>query len=226
MLRPRSTSEGAVPGRTARSHSTSSTDGNVGSAGARASDGLDNERALVDRAKEGDVSAQGAIFDFYWPKIVRYTFAHCGNQHDAEDIASEVFLRMVEAIGRFQWRENVPFTAWLFRIARNQVVTHYRKSGNSLPLVDDGVGDPVDSDDPQEEVEFQLEMEEVYRAAEKLPKLQQEVIRLRFAADLSLADTARILEKKENNIKQLQHKAIAKMRQLLDSERIEGTGNR
>ena len=181
---------------------------------------------MVDRAKEGDVSAQGAIFDFYWPKIVRYTFAHCGNQHDAEDIASEVFLRMVEAIGRFQWRENVPFTAWLFRIARNQVVTHYRKSGNILPLIDDGVGDPVDADDPQEEVEFQLEMEEVYRAAERLPKLQQEVIRLRFAADLSLADTARILEKKENNIKQLQHKAIAKMRQLLDSERLEGTGNR
>jgi len=180
--------------------------------------GLEDERAVVDQARGGDVTAQGAIFDCYWPKIVRYTYAHCGNQHDAEDLAAEVFLKMVEAIGRFEWRENVPFTAWLFRIARNQVVSHYRRSGNVVPLIDDGAGDPVDPEDPEETVELQLEMDEVYRAALKLPQLQQDVIRLRFAADLSLADTARILDKKENNIKQLQHKAIAKMRQLLDAE--------
>ena len=184
----------------------------------RSAGGLEDERAVVDQARTGDVSAQGAIFDCYWPKIVRYTYAHCGNQQDAEDLASEVFLKMVEAIGRFEWRENVPFTAWLFRIARNQMVSHYRRSGNVVPLIDDGAGDPVDPEDPEETVEFQLEMNEVYTAALKLPKLQQEVIRLRFAADLSLADTARILDKKENNIKQLQHKAITKMRQLLDAE--------
>jgi RNA polymerase sigma-70 factor (ECF subfamily) len=184
----------------------------------RSAGGLENERAIVDQARTGDISAQGAIFDCYWPKIVRYTYAHCGNQHDAEDLASEVFLKMVEAIGRFEWRENVPFTAWLFRIARNQIVSHYRRGGNVVPLIDDGAGDPVDPEDPEETVEFQLEMDEVYAAALKLPKLQQEVIRLRFAADLSLADTSRILDKKENNIKQLQHKAIAKMRQLLDAE--------
>jgi len=148
---------------------------------------------------------------------VRYAYAHCGNEQDAEDLASEVFLRMVEAIGRFQWRDNVPFTAWLFRIARNQVVSHYRRRGATLPLPDDGIGDPASPNDLQETVGLQLELDEVYRATEKLPKLQQEVIRLRFAADLSLADTARILDKKENNIKQLQHKAIARMRQLLNS---------
>jgi RNA polymerase sigma-70 factor (ECF subfamily) len=183
-------------------------------------EGLSDERALVDRAKEGDLTAQAAIFDFYWPKIVRYTYTHCGNISDAEDLASEVFLRMVEAIGRFQWRENVPFTAWLFRIARNQVVSHYRRGGPTVPLGDDGIGDPVDPEDPEETVQLQLAMDEVYRAAQKLPKLQQEVIRLRFAADLSLADTARILDKKENNVKQLQHKAIARMRQLLDGQQL------
>lgn len=183
-------------------------------------EGLEGERVLVDRARDGDVSAQGLLFDYYWPKVVRYTFAHCGNQQDAEDLAADVFLRMVEAIGRFQWREQIPFTAWLFRIARNQVISHYRRRGNVAPLPDDGVGDPPSADDPEGEVELRLELDEVYRAAEKLPKLQQDVIRLRFAADLSLADTARILEKKENNIKQLQHKAIARMRQLLDSDQV------
>src|SRR6266567_5728745 len=209
MLGSRSTAEGtfterAIPARSASGRASADTTP-VSTKG-----GLEDERAIVDRARDGDVAAQGAIFDCYWPKIVRYTYAHCGNQQDAEDLASEVFLRMVEAIARFQWRENVPFTAWLFRIARNQVVSHYRRSGSVVPLIDDGAGDPVDPEDPEETVELQLEMDEVYRAALKLPKLQQDVIRLRFAADLSLADTARILDKKENNIKQLQHKAIAK----------------
>jgi RNA polymerase sigma-70 factor, ECF subfamily len=206
---------GVVP--TSR-HADAEANNGASAADSKSQGGLGNERATVDQARRGDVQAQGAIFDCYWPKIVRYTYAHCGNQHDAEDLASEVFLKMVEAIERFEWRENVPFTAWLFRIARNQVVSHYRRSGGLVPLIDDGAGDPVDPDDPEEAVELQLEIDEVYAAASKLPKLQQEVIRLRFAADLSLADTARILDKKENNIKQLQHKAIARMRQLLDTE--------
>jgi RNA polymerase sigma-70 factor (ECF subfamily) len=164
--------------------------------------GLPDERRMVDRAKSGDASAQGALFDFYWPKVVRSTSAHCGNQHDAEDLAADVFLRMVEAIGRFQWRDEIPFTAWLFRIAHNQVISHYRRSGRVTALIEDGINEPAGSDDPEVEVEFQLALDEVYQAAAQLPKLQQDVIRLRFAA--------------ENNIKQLQHKAINRMRQLLD----------
>lgn len=217
MLSSRSTSEGSIPGR-ASSEQAAKPETGVGAVETKATEVLADEQALVNRARTGDASAQGVIFDFYWPKIVRYSYSHCGNMPDAEDIASEVFLRMVEAIGRFEWRENVPFTAWLFRIARNQLVSHYRRGGPLVPIGEDGIGDPAGPDDPEETVELQLTVAEVYRAAEKLPKLQQEVIRLRFAADLSLADTARILDKKENNIKQLQHKAIAKMRQLLDAE--------
>jgi RNA polymerase sigma-70 factor (ECF subfamily) len=180
-------------------------------------EGIPDERRLVDRARNGDVAAQTVLFDYYWPKVVRYTFAHCGNQEDAEDLASEVFLRMVESISRFQWREQIPFTAWLFRIAHNQVISHYRRHENALPLPEDGAIDPPAGDAPDEEVEQKMEFDEVFRIAGRLPKLQQDVLRLRFAADLSLADTARILEKKENNVKQLQHKALARMRQLLES---------
>ncbi|HVC31498.1 MAG TPA: sigma-70 family RNA polymerase sigma factor [Steroidobacteraceae bacterium] len=184
-----------------------------------AAQALADERTLVDRARAGDVEAQGAIFDHYWPKIVRYAYAHCGNLQDAQDLASEVFLRMVEAIGRFQWRDNVPFTAWLFRIARNQIVSHYRRRGDTVPWPDEGTNEPAAPEDPQQLVEHHLALDEVYEAARRLPMLQQEVIRLRFGADLSLADTARILEKKENNVKQLQHKAIARMKQVLNVER-------
>lgn len=177
---------------------------------------LDSERELVDRAKAGEADAQGALFDQYWPKIVRYTYVHCGNQQDAEDLASDVFLRMVEAIERFQWRDGVPFTAWLFRIARNQVASHYRRRSVTVALVEGGANEPSSSDNPQQLAELHVALDEVYRIALQLPQAQQEVVWLRFAADLSLADTARILSKKENNIKQLQHKAIARIRELLD----------
>jgi RNA polymerase sigma-70 factor (ECF subfamily) len=213
----RCTSEGAICCPVGSSAGRTSTV--VESVSGSPAEALADERELVDRARDGDVAAQGALFDFYWPKVVRYTYSHCGNQQDAEDLASEVFLRMVEAIGRFQWREQVPFPAWLFRIARNQIVSHYRRGGTVVPFPEDGSGDPLSSEDTEEAVGLRLELAEVYRAAEKLPQLQQEVIRLRFAADLSLADTARILEKKENNIKQLQHKAILRMRQLLDADK-------
>lgn len=196
--------------------------GATGDAGAAlvntpSSEGRIDERALVDRARTGDVEAQGELFDQYWPRVVRFAFARCGNLQDAEDLASEVFLRMVEAIGRFEWRENIGFAAWLFRIAHNQVVSHYRRRGGTVPLPEEGQGEPADQTDLQLLAEVHLAASEIYRVAQRLPRAQQEVIQLRFAADLSLADTARILKKKENNIKQLQHKAVARMRQLLDA---------
>lgn len=176
----------------------------------------DQERLVVDRARAGDVQAQGDLFDRYWPKVVRYVYAHCGNMQDAEDLASEVFLRMVEAIDRFQWRDGVPFTAWLFRIARNQVASHYRRRIVTVPLLEGTADEPTAHEDPQEVTELRVTVDEIYRLASQLPVAQQEVVWLRFAADLSLSDTAKALQKKENNIKQLQHKAIARIKQLLD----------
>jgi RNA polymerase sigma-70 factor, ECF subfamily len=177
---------------------------------------LADERELVERAKAGEAQAQGALFDQYWPKVVRYAYAHCGNAQDAEDVASEVFLRMVEAIDRFQWRDGVPFAAWLFRIARNQVVSHHRKRTLHLPLIEGAIDEPATRGDPQEVTELRMTVDEVYRLTAQLPNAEQEVVWLRFAADLSVADTAKALNKKENNVKQLQHKAIIRIKQLFD----------
>ena len=171
------------------------------------------ERAVVDAAKTGDEAALTELYKLYFPRVYRYILARMGNPYDAEDLTEEVFLRVLDAIERFQWRE-APFSAWLFRIAHNAVISQRRKEGargRSSPLLE---ALPVDSQGPEEMVENRLALNEIMKAAETLPEAQRRVIGLRFAAGLTVAETARAMGKGEGNVKVIQHKAIAKLREI------------
>lgn len=172
------------------------------------------ERELVDAARAGDESALAELYNLYFPRVYRYILARMGNPYDAEDLTEEVFLRVLDAIERFQWRE-APFSAWLFRIAHNAVISQRRKEGSrgrASPLSE---ALPVDSQGPEEMVENRLALNEIMRAAETLPEAQRKVIGLRFAAGLTVAETARAMGKGEGNVKVIQHKAISKLREIL-----------
>lgn len=172
------------------------------------------ERDLVQRARSGDQQALAEVYDLYFPRIYRYALARTGNAAEAEDITEEVFVRVLGAIGAFEWRQ-APFAAWIFRIARNQVVSHARKNGarRQDATLGDSIADPAP--DPLARVEDRLSIEQIFEVARGLPKAQRDVLWLRFAGDLSVSDTARALGKRENNVKVLQHKAIAKLQKLL-----------
>jgi RNA polymerase sigma-70 factor (ECF subfamily) len=172
------------------------------------------ERLIVDLARAGDEKALSELYLTYFPRVYRYILARTGNSHDAEDLAEEVFMRVLEAIDRFQWRE-APFSAWLFRIAHNAVISQRRKEtarGKSGPLTDML---PVDSAGPEELVENRMALNEVMQAAQKLPEAQRQVIAFRFGAGLSVAETAQAMGKGEGNVKVIQHKAIAKLREMM-----------
>ncbi len=172
------------------------------------------ERAIVDAAIAGDEAALAELYNLYFPRVYRYILARVGNPYDAEDLTEEVFLRVLDAIGRFQWRE-APFSAWLFRIAHNAVISQRRKEGargRSSPLSE---ALPVDSQGPEEMVANRLALNEVMKAADTLPEAQRRVIGYRFAAGLTVAETARAMGKGEGNVKVIQHKAIAKLREML-----------
>jgi RNA polymerase sigma-70 factor (ECF subfamily) len=181
------------------------------------------ERATVDRARTGDQQALADIYDWYMPRVYRYVVARIGNTTEAEDLTEEVFLRMLGAIGGFRWRE-VPFSSWLFRIAHNCIATHYRRSAQRGGLTSELSEEMADGRlDVATAVEERITMEEVRRASQTLPDAQREVIALRFAVGLSIADTAKALGKREGNVKALQHKAVAKLQKLLVPE-TDGTG--
>jgi RNA polymerase sigma-70 factor (ECF subfamily) len=173
-----------------------------------------SERETVDRARSGDRDALGELYDLYFSRVYRYVLARTGNPAEAEDVTEDIFVRMLSGIGRFEWKQ-APFAAWLFRIAHNQLVSHLRRNGarRSESQIPESMVDTAP--DPLAQVETRLSFDQVFETSRALPNAQREVIWLRFAAGLSVGDTARALGKREGNVKVLQHQAIARLRKLL-----------
>jgi len=173
-----------------------------------------DERVIVEAAQKGDTDALGILYEYYFPRIFRFVSVRVFQQEDAEDIVNDIFMRIVSNISRFRW-EGAPFGAWVFRIARNEVVNHIRRSSRQLqkePLFD---SIPDEKRDHVGDLEKEEALEYVRAASASLPAAQRDVIALRFGADLSVAETAKVLGKTENNIKVLQHKAIVRLREIV-----------
>ncbi len=182
------------------------------------------ERTLVERAGRGDQRAIGRLYDAYVAPLYRFCLARVGNETDAEDLTEEIFLKVMRAVGGFEWRplplgergeERSPFRAWIFRIARNHVVSHYRRTASrpTAGEVPEWIQD--ESRGPAEMAELAMTVDEVFQAVEQLPQAQREVILLRFGSGLSVAETAEALDKNQTNVKVLQHKGVKKLKEIL-----------
>ena len=176
-----------------------------------------DEKAIVDAAQVGDQVALAALYDHYFPRVYRYVSTRLSTTEDAEDVTTEIFLRIIENLRSFSWR-GLPFGAWVFRIARNEVVSHVRRQKvRSAPAqLSETIQDP--SPDHVDEIATAFTIATIREATEKLPEAQRQVITLRFGAGLSVAETAKALNKTENNVKVLQHKAIAKLQIMVRYE--------
>src|SRR5919106_6867083 len=82
-------------------------------------------RRLVERGQAGDRDALEELYLLHFDRIYSYLHMSVGNRHDAEDLTTQTFMRMLESIGRFRW-QSAPFSAWLFRIAHNLAMDHFR----------------------------------------------------------------------------------------------------
>src|ERR1043166_8042586 len=89
-------------------------------------------RKLVERGQAGDRDALEGLYLLHFDRIYSYLHLSVGNRHDAEDLTTQTFLKMLEAIGRFRWK-TAPFSAWLFRIAHNLAMDHFRASKRWQP---------------------------------------------------------------------------------------------
>jgi len=172
------------------------------------------EADLVRRAQGGDPHAFGALYERYVDRVYGYIAHRVDSRADAEDLTGEVFLRALANLGRFRWRGSM--LPWLLTIAHNLVADHWRCRGReaewpSAPL-------PAQADGPAEVAERRWQRERLRAATRQLTELQQQVIALRFAAGLSIAETARVMKRSENAVKNLQYKAIAALRRLLEEE--------
>ncbi len=174
---------------------------------------MQDEVMLVRKATQGDQEAFGQIYEQYFDKIYRYVAFKIGDKTEAEDMTQQVFLKALRSISSFKWKGKT-ILAWLYRIAHNQVVDYYRKTKkrNDSYLDESLVSS---NSNPQKLAEHKFDVERVVNATRRLTDLQREVIALRFTSELSTAEVAEIMGKKQGAIKALQHSAVVALRKQL-----------
>jgi RNA polymerase sigma-70 factor (ECF subfamily) len=179
-----------------------------------ARESTDHIRKLVERAQKGDRSALEELYLIHFDRIYSYLHVSVGNRHDAEDLTTQTFLKMLESIGRFRW-QSAPFSAWLFRIAHNLAMDHFRARKRVQP--EEEVPEPIGSEEPSAELEAMQSIgrESMLELIDKLSPEQQQVLTLKFVFNFQNADVAKILDKTEGAIKSLQHRALASLQKQL-----------
>ncbi|MEE8318453.1 MAG: ECF subfamily RNA polymerase sigma factor, BldN family [Dehalococcoidales bacterium] len=174
---------------------------------------MQDEESLVRRAQQHDQTALTQIYEENFDRIYRYIVLKIGERTEAEDMTQQVFLSAFKSISSYKWK-GTPFSAWLFRIAHNRIVDHLRKKSKRATVsLDESL--VSGSSNPGMEAERNMEIADLVSAARRLTDAQQEVISLRFAGGLPIAEVARVMGKSQGAIKALQHSAVAALRRIM-----------
>lgn len=176
------------------------------------------ERKLI-KAAQQDITHFRSLYLLWVQPIYKYCLVRTGQVHLAEDITSQVFLKAMENLNSFQARGR--FAAWLFTIARNQIITHFRKCkcqpvALDLSLYEETIF-AVD-DDPYLEVVNKEYHEKMLALIGQLPDEEQEIIRLRYVGKLTFKEIAGILGKRENAVFKSHSRLMTKLYRLMEDK--------
>src|ERR1700674_1007545 len=147
----------------------------------------DNVRRLVERAQQGNREALEELYLIHFDRIYSYLHMSVGNKHDAEDLTTQTFLKMLESINRFRW-QSAPFSAWLFRIAHNLAMDHFRARRRWQP--EEEVPEPEGESEPSAELQAMQSIGRQSRLEliETLSPEQQQVLTLKFVFNFPNGD--------------------------------------
>lgn len=147
----------------------------------------------------------------YFPAIYRYIGFRVGSRHQTEDLVSEVFLKALEHYSRYKVREHIPFSSWLFKIAKNTLTDFYRKNKKKTLNIED-IPEMIDlSPLPHTQVDTKFLFLKVKEIVDTLPKKQKEIVTLRLFGELKNKEIAEILSLSEKTIASTYMRAIAKI---------------
>jgi RNA polymerase sigma-70 factor, ECF subfamily len=167
-------------------------------------------RDLVERAQRGDRTALEELYLLHFDRIYSYLHMSVGSRHDAEDLTTQTFVKMLESIGRFRWK-SVPFSAWLFRIAHNLAMDHFRAKRRWQP--EEEPPEPVGAEETSAEDQAFAAMgnASLLELIARLSPEQRHVLTLKFVFRFSNGEAAAILGKTEGAVKSLQHRALSSL---------------
>jgi RNA polymerase sigma-70 factor, ECF subfamily len=183
----------------------------TGQSGRHAASDNGQIRDLVERAQLGDRSALEELYLIHFDRIYSYLHMSVGSRHDAEDLTTQTFVKMLESIGRFRWRSSVPFSAWLFRIAHNLAMDHFRARRRWQP--EEEIPEPagVEEDSAEDQALASIGDASLLELIARLSPEQRQVLTLKFVFRFSNGEAAAILDKTEGAVKSLQHRALASL---------------
>ena len=176
---------------------------------------MNRSESLLKQARSGDERALARVYDEYAPAIYRYAYRLTGHEGTAQDATSETFHKLLVSL-RDGGGPTDNLSAWLYRVAHNVVVDGYRRQPDDPPLpLDQAPHVPVA---PQQEASLERHerLDRVRRALRRLTSLQQQVISLRFLEELSIRETAEIMNKTEGAVKALQYRATNSLQRILE----------
>ena len=173
---------------------------------------------VIARAQTGDPTVITALYEQYRMGVFRYLYYRVGDLQTAEDLASEVFIRMIAALPGYK-PHGIAFQAWLFQIARNLAIDHYRKAKirNHVQLEEDLM---AGEDDPVNTFEQSLTSAVLQQALTQLTDEQRDVVVLRFVSGMPIMEVAQSLHKSEDAIKGLQRRALMALREILTDWKV------
>lgn len=173
---------------------------------------------VVTRAQAGDPAAIAELYEQYWGLVFRFCYRRTSSTHMAEDLATDVFVRLIKKVDTFEWRGQ-QISAWLLVVARNMIADRY-KSKAYQKEVHSGVGADYASDypafepSPEDTATDLITHETIIRMMDQLSPDQRDVLRLRFLCEMSMEEVAAEMGKNVSSVKALQFRAVRTMRRL------------
>lgn len=175
-----------------------------------------NNELILDRAIQGDEDAFSFLYQENVKKIYNYIYYRTGNRYEAEDLTARVFQRALNHITKYK-KTNVPFSAWLYRIAHNLVANWHRDSNRRKEVsIEDQVDLKIIQDIPEKEIEKRQDIEFLLRAIRRLSNDRQMVLILKYVEDLPNKEIGEIMKKSEGAIKSLYHRTLLELREYLE----------
>jgi RNA polymerase sigma-70 factor (ECF subfamily) len=174
------------------------------------------EETLVDKAKNGDHAAFRALYDRYVTQIYRFVFLKVGQKQDAEDLTQHVFVSAWENLESYEYR-GFPFSSWLYRIASNATVDHFRAHRHTVDIEVISEEYLGDEEDRESTIDAAIGIETIKAKLAELEPDQQNVLIMKFVEDKSNKEIAEALEKTEGAIRVIQHRALKQLKTLIDA---------
>ncbi|MBI3953982.1 MAG: sigma-70 family RNA polymerase sigma factor [Chloroflexi bacterium] len=165
-------------------------------------------------ARRRKEEALAGLFETHYERIVRYIALRVGARGEAEDLASQVFLRAVEALDAYQER-GLPMQAWLFRIAHNMAVDFLRRNSHRRTVSIEGLAIAA-ATSPEGAVALRLELEAAAAAMAQLTPAQRDVLALRVLGGLTSEQAGKVLGKSGGAVREMQSSALQSLRRLLE----------